>query len=253
MKAEEIKKRAEKERKRQSRRKFRFPKFAKPKGFQPVSPESWRIYSRIYPGRLNHLVWFLGVLTLAFSSFILYWITPSSWALYAGLFLSGAFLIRMGIYFAVKLLSFNKFKNWRKTLPFDVQGWDSLGQKEDFPNYTTWDTHVQIEIKVKPQITSEIYSLIDDACFIFISEANKCYYEPEPVQAGFFGEIRHKWRLDNERILHGSANASVLGEIYLLINRYLRSIHQKYQIITSVHIQFSKKAYKVAPLEIGSD
>jgi hypothetical protein len=155
MDAEEIKKRAAKERKRQSRPKFRFPTFAKPKGFQPVSPESWRIYSHIYPGRLNQLVWFLGVLTLAFISFMLYWIESLAWALQAGLFLSGAFLIRMGIYHAVKILSFNKFKNWRKTLPFELQGWDSLGQKEDFPNYTTWDTHVQIEInhKLLPKYT----------------------------------------------------------------------------------------------------
>jgi hypothetical protein len=247
MNPDEIRQLAQKERLRQKDKKHKKRKddFPKVQGFQPVSADSWSVFSKIYPGKLNVLVWLFGILTLGTTLLFLYWENKELWMLQGGLGLVALVGLRLILYYILKILEFGKYRKWRRNLPFTVNGWDILGKKEKYPSYTQWDLKVSLTVKLKSNPSDEVKELIRDALFIFISKANKDFYEPASVQAGFVGDVRKKWDFTDSFEVTGSANASVLGEIYLCISKLLRSIHLSYPVIESVSLHYSNEIYTV--------
>lgn len=250
MKPEDINKLAEKEKSRdkKSRRWGKEISVVKPR-FRPASPESWRVYTRIYPYYYNVFVWFFLVFTVGFVCFFLYYLQVKDDRLwYGGLIATGIWLIRVGIHWGIKIVRFSTYKNWRRSIPFQIKGWEILGSKENFPSHTYWDDRVEVRVNSKITFTPEEKKAIQNALYLLTKKANKCFYDTEGLFDG-----RKKWIQPDELIASGSANAAVMGEIYLFLNVYLRGIQNAYGNIASVEISCSGKLSEVERVSVSSE
>jgi hypothetical protein len=247
---DEISKAAEKEREKNNRPKKEYA--PKEKIFRPVSPESWKIYSLIYPYSISFkFIFFSFIITTTFLT--IYFTGGYAWSLYLTLVFGGIIFIRVLLYYILKIARFSNFKKWRTSLNFPINGWDYLGTNPDYPKTYEWDRDITLKINFKESALNEERKLMHDALYLFTSNANKCFYALEDVQAGYMGDIRKQWVINDKLTASGSGDDSVLGEIYLSIDKHFRKIHEKYQCINSIDIIFSKKTFKAEPPSTSGD
>jgi hypothetical protein len=69
------------------------------------------------------------------------------------------------------------------------------------------------------------------------------------VQPGAAHDLRQSWKKTAPLTAAGSANSSVMGELYLCIAEQLRHIHKANHCIASVNISYSKRVYEVQPIQ----
>ncbi|MFI5203927.1 MAG: hypothetical protein ACHQF2_05470 [Flavobacteriales bacterium] len=251
MNTDEISKKAEKERERQKKKKwkFRLNREEKPV-FSPSSPESWWVYSRIYPYHWNVFIWIYLVLTIGIVFFGLYYMEYNSaeWMWYTGIIGIGLFTLRITVHNTLKIIRYFSYRNWRKTLPFTLTGWDKIGSVEHFPGAQYWNQEARVKVTLKGSLKGDGQRLVKDALFLLTVEANKCFYTPGMVQAGYLGDIRKKWKVEHDTTVVGSANGAVLGDMYQCIHKHLRAIQNAHGIIDSVKVEFSDSNDKVEPI-----
>jgi hypothetical protein len=159
----------------------------------------------------------------------------------------------MIIFQTVKIFSFFKYKNWRKTLNYKLIGWDNLGTQKKFPKAEHWDLDVELKINVKEPVPVEAAKTLKDALFLLNTKANKCFYELNFSQSGFSGDIRHRWKFIEAYTVAGSADSSVLGQIYECLNKHIRTIQEKWSFIESVMITFSNRIYHMKSPDVPLD
>ncbi len=253
MDPEDIKRKAEAERQKQNKiarknsanKSFAYDR----KHFQPSSANSWRVYNRIYPYYYNVFIWFFIVATLGFVCLVIYYIeTRSVYMLYAGLAFLGAVALRILMHWALKIIRFSSYKNWRGTLGFQVHGWDKLGTIENFPNEKYWFPTVEVNVIANPNMTQEQADTVHAAMYLLTVEANRCFYAMETHHH----DSRARWSAGDLNAF-GSANASVMGDIYKCINIHLRIIHNKYNCIKQVNISYSGELRKIEAMEVSVD
>ncbi len=218
-----------------------------------VNVDGWHVYTRLYPHHFNIFIWVFIVLTLGFCSFIVYWLGPrSKWLLISGIVLTGAFLLRWGIYWLLKVLRYRNFKTWRSRLPFKLKGWDAVWKNNEFDGFKKWYKSMVVSVETDSSL-SDLSNSIKNALIVFRAEANKCFYAPNFVQSGFVGDIRKKWSVTGNVEATGSANQTVLGELYVLIDQHLRLLHEELGGIQSVEISIEGNICSVDPVEFSSD
>lgn len=240
------------ERKKEKKRGENKPVQKRSRDWQPKSCDSWYVFRRIYPIYPNFFWWFFGVLTLGIVFISIYFSTAGNrpadqWSLYIGLGFIGLFMLRLLIHHAMKIMAFNRYKGWRQKLGFQLNGWEVLGRKKDFPKTHHWDKQVEYTVQVESFASQAVRKTIHDALYLFNRKANGCFYEKYFVQSGYSGEIRVKWNFSNELSVTGSADDTVMGYMYLNIVDYLKPIHEKHRVIRSVDIKFSGHVYEVEP------
>lgn len=199
-------------------------------------------WSKIFPGRFNFMLWFM-LLVPATVFFIIYFSEDDSrWALYTGSVFVSVFLFRWLYDFIQRVLGFGAYKTFRDSLGFRLKGWETLGTFPKQLDDRYWSVRSKVEIFLHEFATAEQKKLVQDAVFLFMSAANKKFYEAEPG-----GDGRVKWGPKNAIKVYGSSDAAVIGEMYRLIHVYLRSIHQRYPVISSVNITFDPEIIHVSP------
>lgn len=204
---------------------------------------SFYTYSRIYPGRMNFPLWFmLCVPGSVFVSFYLFEDETGIWSLYTGFALYAIFIVRWILDLSVKIYTYPVYKNFTANLGFTLEGWETIGTLTKLLHGRYWSRHSLIEVFFKDTAQAKEIKLVKDALSLFMNEANKTFYE---AQMGHDG--RRKWEQVNKNKLMGSSNNEVIGCMYTLMNKYLRSIQNKYHIITSVKITFDDEIYEVSP------
>jgi hypothetical protein len=246
MSIDEISRKAEEERKKQAKREKK-PWYNREdkQGFQSYSPDGWYVYSRIYPYYYNIFLWIFIIMTMGIVFTAMYYFESSGeWSLYTGLVFLVLFAVRVGIHLLLKIYRFSEFKKWRKTLPFQLKGWETLGSFKNFPRGHYWNYYCSLKVNLRSSINQDADKLINDALFVFCTEANKAFYE-----AGFGMDGRDKWVEDKtEKFkVKGSANAAVVGDMYLCIHKHLRAIHQNYNNIAGVEVEFGNRVTKIEP------
>lgn len=245
---EDISREADRQRKRDSRKKPARKRSRRRKPGIPYSPYGWTIYSRIY-ARSRWVFPFSFISgALCFIGLLVYWIeVKSPYLLYASLGAGAVFVLQLVIYMAGKILRYGTYKNWTQKMGFTVTGWERLDGSGHFPEGSYWIEGVTIEVVLKKDHT-ESRKAIADAMYILSKKANGCFYSKDQVQVGYAGDIRDKWRAGDLKAT-GSADGIVMGVIYDTISRYLYSIHKKYNSIDRVIISYNGKAYNVKPEE----
>jgi hypothetical protein len=204
---------------------------------------SFHTYRRIYPGRMNFMLWFL--LCVPGTVLVCIYLFDSEigiWSLYSGYALFAVFFIRWLINYFSTLGTYKTYKNFISTLGFSLEGWEKLGS---VPNQLTtlyWSHKSSIEVRIKNNIKPEHSKLIQDALFLFISEANGHFYEAE---AG--GDGRQIWTKKDKFMAEGSSNDRVISSMYTFLTIYLKSIQDKYKPIESVKIYFDPQIFEVNP------
>lgn len=210
--------------------------------FSPKSPDSWYVYTRIYPHYYNLFIWIYLVMTIGVVFLALYYMegTMGDWAWYVGVIGIGLFLIRIIIHRTLKIARFSAYKTWRSTLPFKLTGWEKLGSFKNFPAGRFWN-HASLKV-IFLGVNSQTEKLVKDALYLFTVEANKCFYE------GWSGmDGRRKWKNKESNITEGSANSAVVGDMYTCINVHLRAIQEQYGGIEKVVVEFSDSVSEVDP------
>lgn len=241
MKPEDISKKADKERK----------KMEKPAQPEPVSYKeskvyeafSFRTYSKIYPGRMNFPLWCL--LCVPGITFLIMYVCDSetgTWALYGGIGFFIVFMLRWLIDLIIKLSTFSTYKTFRSRLGFNLEGWETIGTYPMQLNRRCWSKNTSIELFVKNTASDQDLKLIKDALYLFMTSANKTFYEAE-----MGGDGRRQWEQVNKLKLMGSSNIAVIGCVYTLLTEYLQSIQHKYHVITLVKISFDPDIFVVNP------
>ncbi|CAN5906864.1 hypothetical protein BH11BAC7_BH11BAC7_22310 [soil metagenome] len=240
MNPEEISRRAEKERRKLENQQQ--PPTPKPAG-KIYNAYSFHAYSRIFPGGFNFGTWVLLCIP-AIVLIGLYFFSDDTgiWALYAGAFLIGVFLVRWLFDFIQKLATFNSYKNFTSSLGFQLEGWEMLGAYPKQLSYRSWSGKSTVEVILKETITREQTKLVKDALFLFNSRANGKFYEAE-----MGGDGRTKWDFVNGLKVLGSSDINVIGDMYTLINDHLKSVQQKYHSIVVVKVKFDPTVFNVEP------
>jgi len=250
MSLDEISKSAEKEREKNNRPKKDYS--PKEKIFRPLSPESWKIYRQIYPYSISFPFIFLNLIVI--TVFIsIYFLDKSEWQLYVATIFAGIIFVRLIIHFSLKIIRFSHYKKWRNDLGFSIIGWDYLGSNPEYPMTYQWNKEIVFKINFKETAQNEERKLMHDALYLLTSNANKQFYNLDDVQAGFVGDIRVKWIINDKLTAVGSGDGGVLGEIYLSIDKHFRKIHEKYKCINSIEITFSKYTFKAEPPTSSGD
>lgn len=250
---EEIHRRAEREREKQAQRNKRQRRGPREKRFFPLKPESFKIFHRIYP-HYPSMLWLMIPLVLATIGGTL-WVVDKKgfkWVLPYLLYIMAVPVIVYTITFIRELIEYQTYKTWRRGLGFPVNGWERLGESEKFPKYKYWD-NVTVIILTKSSTTSATLKLIDDVLFLFTAAANGTFYAADQVQPGASGDIRKKWQRTGLLEVSGSANSSVMGQLYLCIHKHLRAIHKEYGCIEAVNIKYAKQIFEVQMIQISSD
>lgn len=241
MTPEEISKKAQEEKEKLNHQKLPKPeKIPTPKTYNAFS---FKVYRRICPGRINVMLWFmLNVPALVF--YLLYYLDPDYgiWMLYTGFSFTGVFLLRWSIDFIQTMLTYKEYKNFLSGLGYKVEGWEQLGSRPNQLNRFYWSYQSFIGVELKEGENKAHAKLIDDALFLFTVNANKFFYE-----ARFGGDGRKKWETVDERKVMGSSNIGVIGQMYVLLNVYLKSIQEKYQLISVVRVYFDSEIFEVEP------
>lgn len=247
MKSEEINRQAEREKAREEKRLRELKIPQEPSVYQPVSPESWRIYYQIYPHRPNFIFWWVIVASpaVALGTWAALDEGKNPWVLYCTLALCGALLLRYLIYYSVLLLHYSFFKRWRKKLPYTLVGWEHLGTQESYPKLEQWDLNLKVEILATPGSTAAQIKTLQDALYLLGVKANKRFYTADEVQIGYMGDIRHTWASKEKLSIEGSANNRVLGDVYLWLKKYPAAIQGESACIDKICLTFSGKVYEV--------
>jgi hypothetical protein len=207
--------------------------------------DSFYVYSRIYPNRFNWMLW-----SLVGGSGIVLVITSmreknGKWECYAGLVLVAVFLSRYISIQLMKLLTYKTYKTFREHIGFSVNGWDSLVKNPELMKAQFWALDSSVEIVMKPTASENDRTFVKDALFLFTTEANQRFYKGS-------NDGRTKWKVEKPLHAVGSADVAVSGDIYNLLQNYLKPIHQKTGCIQSVnvvwdenvqYVKFSKGAY----------
>lgn len=241
MTPEEISKQANKE--RQKIEKLHQPKpVKKEKKQNTYNAFSFHTYAKIYPGQMNFMLWFL-ICVPATVFLCLYFFDDETgkWSLYTALVLYAVFIIRWIADRIMKLSTYSKYKDFPSELGFQLEGWDTLGSYPDQLKNRYWSECTTLEVHVMDHTTGDVRKLINDALFLFMSNANKSFYEAE-----IGGDGRHKWKQKHLR-LEGSSNTAVIGHMYTLLTEYLKSIQSRYHVITKVKIVFDPEIFEVNP------
>lgn len=255
MNADDIRRQAEQERQKEARKNRRRNKRRSgPRPFTPQGPESWHVFTRIYPHDPNRLLWVALPLVLAVSGWVMLminwkrhvWLLPYTLAVTA---------LPVAVYLLTyirKRLQYPAYKTWRRGLGFPVNGWDRLGASENFPRTEYWDDLLTVEIQLKNTASTETIKLAEDILYLFTIAANKGFYSAEQAQAGLAGDIRNKWKKTGTLTVAGSADGYVMGQLYLGIDKNLRAVQQQTGVVQAVSLSFSKRVYRITPEQTSS-
>lgn len=215
----------------------------KKKEYKTYDAYSFYTYSQISSVKFNFILWMLlSVPGIAF--LILYFLSDDfgAWSLYAGIICFGVFFIRWFIDLAQRIFTFNTYVNFPTYLGFKLEGWDSLGSYPKQLVKREWSKNSTLEISVNADAKDVQLKLINDALYLFVSRANEHFYEAE---AG--GDGRTQWKISKTLKVNGSSDVYVIGEMYTLINVYLKSIQEKHPVIVTVKIKFDPNIFTVSP------
>jgi hypothetical protein len=223
------------------------------KRFFPLAPESRTVFHRIYPHSPNFFLFTLLPLLLFVTGLVLWYIDKRNFrVLMPWLFILPAISVCTWlIYFIRERIDYRHYKIWRNDLGFPVHGWDHLGESPKFPQWKFWDRNTIMTVQVKTNADNATRKLLTDLLYLCGVNANKTFYEADQVQPGAAGDLRYKWQITGEYEISGSANSSVMGELYLCIDRQLRALHQTTNVIESVTIHFSKDMLEVQPVQVS--
>jgi hypothetical protein len=167
------------------------------------------------------------------------------WEFYAGLLLMAVFLVKYISTQLMKLLTYKTYKTFREHIGFSVNGWDSLVKNPDLMKAQFWAFNSSVEVVMKPTASEDDQTFVRDALFLFTTESNNRFYKGRD-------DGRIKWKVEKTLKAVGSADVAVSGDIYNLLQNYLKPIHQKTGCIQSVnvvwddnvrYVKFSKGAY----------
>jgi hypothetical protein len=247
MDPDEISRKAEEERQKEKLRKEELAaeqsKEKIPQEKTSFSSDSFKVYAKIFPSKFKLMLWIFFALGLGAVQIFL-WVLGDMgiWALYSGSIMVGAFLVRLGIEQLRKIFTYGAYKNFRKNSPFEITGWEKLGTNADLLKAQYWAFDSSVEVITKEGTSTENIQRVNDALQLFISEANKHFYE------GRFGsDGRAKWSFNHVLKVTGSADTMVIGEMYRLMSIYLKSIYTKYPVIKTVKVVIGDRVDEVKP------
>ena len=246
MDPDEISRHADKERRKKKKEEEEAAQDAievEPPAKPPVAADSFYVYSRIYPSKFRLMLWIFFAAGTGIA-FLMTWALNEAdiWSLYVGLAMIGIFLIRWTIEWIMKLATYNTYKNFRKHLPFTLEGWEKLGTQRDQLKLQHWGHDCAVEVTVKNGTSEADIKRINDALMLFTANANRQFYEGQ-----FGSDGRKKWDFKHVLKVTGSADVGVIGEMYKLVQVYLKSIHQQYPVIEKVHVVLSDDISEVKP------
>lgn len=252
-KADNIHQKAEAARKKQAQRKAGKKQAPGPVPFMPLHPESRQVFYAIYPHQPRFLLWVMLPLLIATTGWVLWLIDRKQ---FAGLFpyAIGFSAVPVVVYIFIffrKRIDYISYKKWRTNLGFPVNGWDQLGQKKEFLYWRHWDELLSIDIQIKEGTPPELIKLAEDIVFLFTIEANKCFYTADPVQPGAACDLRKEWTMTGTLSAAGSANCTVMGELYLSITNHLRDLQNNFPCIEAVNLVFSCQLLDVQELQVS--
>jgi hypothetical protein len=253
MNLEEIHKKAEQERQLQARKNARTKKPNRSRAFQPQPAESWKVFRKIYPHKPNVLWWMVLPLTIATIGFVLFYIEKKrfNWMLPYTVALASIPVAAWLFTLVRELMEYPAYKNWQKTLGFPVNGWEKLGSSKQFPHPTHWVESLSVEVKLKGIANTQTAKLMEDVLYLFSIAANKAFYTADDIQAGRAGDGRYQWVRTDFLTVSGSANSSVMGELYRCIHKTLRKIHEQTNAIEAVTLKYSDGFMEVTPVQVS--
>lgn len=245
MDPDEISKQADKE-----RRKAEVIAFAKQKAKDaataPLKFDSFQVYRKIFPTRFNIFLW-LVIFFVPAMVVILIWLLDDSlgiWALYAGLASISLFILRIIVEFFRKVFTYKTYKHFIHQLPFPLEGWEKIGANPKlFKDNTYWADDCSVEVFLIDRTEGLYIKMINDALVLFAKDANSHFYATPMGKM----ESSH-WKFVHALKIKGDANKEVIGDMYRLIQVYLKPIHLKHPVIMSVRIVIGDRVGKIDPV-----
>lgn len=248
---QDIHRKAEEARLKENKRQSRRNKGRSGKRFFPLAPESRTVFHRIYPHSPNFFITMLLPLMAFTAGLVLWWIDKKNYGLLMPWLwtLPAIPVITWLIYAIREMMDYSHYKTWRETLRFPVHGWDYLGQSPHFPQWKFWDRNTILQVNLKQNSDHATHKLVTDMLYLCTIEANGTFYEADQVQPGAAGDLRYRWQTTGDLEISGSANSSVIGELYLFIDKQLRAVQLQTNMLESVTIRFSKNILEVQPVQ----
>jgi hypothetical protein len=189
---------------------------------------SFSTWSKIFPGHMNVPLWAMlcvpGIVCVIF-----YLIDGDEWALYVGPGLIAVFLLRWLIEYLRKLATHATYKNFPRTLGFELKGWEKVGAYTNQLKYRHWSDNTTIQIFVFEHAGQSELKAIKALLDAFIVKSKKHFYHRDSET---------NWAYNGSLIIKGSSDANVIGDIYTLINEQLKNLNEKKKIIRAVSVQF---------------
>ncbi|MBL7732995.1 MAG: hypothetical protein JNM88_17625 [Chitinophagaceae bacterium] len=250
---DDIHQQAEAERRKAGKRQRKSSRGARGKRFFPKAAESRSVFHQIYPHGPNFFIVFLLPMMLFITGLVLWYIDKRRFhILFPWIWALPAISLFTWLYYTLKeLIEYRHYKTWRSDLGFTLHGWDELGQSPKFPKWKFWDRNTILSVHLKPSADTGTRNLVNDLLYLFTVKANKTFYAADQVQPGAAGDLRNKWQHSGELEVSGSANSSVAGQIYLLIDKQLREVQAKEKCIESVSVKFSKDILEIQAIQIS--
>lgn len=251
--ANDIHRKAAAARKKQAHKKAAVKESPRQESFIPLHAESRQVFNAIYPHRPRFLPWIMLPLVLATIAWTLWLISRNqfSWLFPYAIGFSAFPVVVTVFTFFRKRIDYLGYKNWRAGLGFPVNGWDQLGQTKESLHWRYWDQLLTVSVNLKEGSPPELEKLAEDILYLFTIEANKCFYAADPVQPMTAGDLRREWTMPGTLSAEGSANCTVMGELYLCITNHLRDLQQNNPVIETVELRFSGQVLEVQPLQVS--
>jgi len=191
------------------------------------------VYSRICPIHFSSITWVL----IGGAGFVIALMSllekDNQWITYVGLLLLLVSISRFLFRRIIILTSYSTYKNFKSLLDFDLSGWETIPIEAGVLNSDHWAINCSIEIDIRENNNPLNLNIISDALVIFKENANSRFY------SGSHGaDARKKWNLDGPLKISGSASRLVIGDIYEIIQVYLKAIHKESRIIKKVTIDW---------------
>lgn len=245
MDPDEISKKAERERKKAAEITLAKQK-AKDADSAPLKFDSFRVYRKIFPSKFKPFLWVIIFIVPA-AIVILIWLLDDSlgiWALYAGLVSISLFILRIIIEFLRKVFTYKTYKNFISKPPFPIEGWEKIGSNPKlFKDSTYWADDCSVEVFLFDTTGGPHIKMINDALVLFAKDANSHFY------ATPLGKMESShWKFVHALKIKGDANKEVIGDLYKLIQFYLKPIHQQYPVIQSVRVVIGDRVGKIDPI-----